>query len=416
MGRGTIRAFIVVCFLTASAHAAPPFIRVADTTTAAPGGTGTFTSFDPPSSNREALPFDPIEISFRGVTSTGVKGVYSGFSGFTSPPVVQLGRLVDSTMPMPGFAENYGDFTSVSGGSGNVFWTAVGAGGTNMGVYWSQQLGGAVIAKSGDMRDDLTLTSFGPVSFGNFDDPFRVVYQGNFRNVPAIFNADGSTIDFGASPSIARLPGSGTAIAYRNSTSTVVSECVVPAGGTAVRRTVANLNTSIPVGSGRFTGFGDATATLSYVLFRGMSSDQQGIYRSTTSGTLSRVADLTTLAPGAGGAHFTSFSDLSPGDEFSEYDAFVATLSDGREGIYLAQGSKLAKLIDTSDLLDGRTIDHLFLSRDAIEWYNIGFKAAFKDGSQGIYAAVTVFPEPGVAITMLPALMWLGLARRAKTK
>jgi len=201
MGSGTTRAFVVGCFVSASAHAAPPFIRVADTSTAAPGGTGTFTSFDPPSSNREALPFDPIEISFRGVTSTGVKGVYSGFSGFTSPPVVQIGRLVDSTMPMPGFAENYGDFTSVSGS----FWTAVGAGGTNMAVYWSQQPGGAVIAKSGDMRDDLTLTSFGPVSFGNYDGAFRVVYQGNFRNVPAIFNADGSTIAFGASPSIARL-------------------------------------------------------------------------------------------------------------------------------------------------------------------------------------------------------------------
>jgi hypothetical protein len=196
----------------------------------------------------------------------------------------------------------------------------------------------------------------------------------------------------------------------------VVSEYVVPAGGTAVTRTVANLNTSIPGGSGRFTGFGDATATLSYVLFRGTSSDQQGIYRSTTSGTLSRVADLTTVAPGASGAHITSFSDLSPGDEFSEYDAFVATLSDGREGIYLAKGSNLAKLIDTTEPLDGRTIDHLFLSRDAIEDHNIGFKATFKDGSQGIYAVVAAFPEPGFAMTTLPALIWLGLPRRTKPK
>jgi len=88
---------VVACFLTVSAHARLQFIRVADTSTAAPGGTGTFTSFDPPSSNREALPYDPIEISFRGVTSTGVKGVYAGGG---TPPIVGIGRVVDSTLPM----------------------------------------------------------------------------------------------------------------------------------------------------------------------------------------------------------------------------------------------------------------------------------------------------------------------------
>src|SRR3954466_13741366 len=114
MGRGAIGVFVVASCLAATAHAALSFVRVADTSTAAPGGTGTFTSFDPPSSNRGALPFDPIEISFRGVTSTGVKGIYYGNSGFSSPPVVGIGLVVDSTMPMPGFAENYGDFISVS--------------------------------------------------------------------------------------------------------------------------------------------------------------------------------------------------------------------------------------------------------------------------------------------------------------
>jgi hypothetical protein len=61
-----------------------------------------------------------------------------------------------------------------------------------------------------------------------------------------------------------------------------------------------------------FTGFGDATATSSYVIFRGIGTNQQGIYRSTTAGVLSRVADMTTIAPDGSGAHFTAFQDPSP--------------------------------------------------------------------------------------------------------
>jgi hypothetical protein len=315
---------------------------------------------------------------------------------------------------MPGFAENYGDFVSVSGGASRyqTYWTAVGAGGTNMGVFTfsgtiNDGPGGFAVATSGS-----TFSTFGPVSFGNYDGAFRFVYQGNPASGgnPRILNAFGTLIGNGISPSLARL-GSNVVVAYRDPTSTTVSEYVLPAGGTASTRTVADLNTLIPGGSGQFTGFGDATAKLSYVLFRGMGTNQQGIYRSTTAGLLSRVADLTTIAPDGSGAHFTSFSDPSPGDEFSEYDAFVATLDDGREGIYLAKGSSLAKLIDTGDPLDGRTIDHLFLGRDAIEDHNIGFKATFTDGSQGIYAVVAPFPEPSLGVTTLSALAWLACRR-----
>src|SRR4051812_42427408 len=176
MARGAIGAVVVGWFLAATAHAALQFTRIADTSTAAPGGNGTFTSFDPPSSNREALPFDPIEISFRGVTSTGVKGIYRSNNS----------RVVDSTMPMPGFSENYGDFISVSGGPG--LWSAVGAGGTNMGVYSS--FGVSSIAKTGDVVAGVTLNTFGTVSWGNYSDGFYVVYEANNR----IFNGAGTLI------------------------------------------------------------------------------------------------------------------------------------------------------------------------------------------------------------------------------
>lgn len=397
MRRATI--WVATVLLFASSWAPATFYRIADTSTAVPDGTGTFASFDPPSSNREALPYDPIETSFRAVSSTGVKGIYDGYKDYVLPKPnsdTLVRRIADTTMTMPGFTENYGDFISISGYS----WSAVGSGGTNVAAYNNL---GVPIAKTGDTVAGVMLNTFGQVSWGNYDSPFNIVYQANNR----IFNTGGALIASNAiAPSIARFGGSGASsvvVGYRNPASTTISEYILPQSGPSSTRAVANLSTAIPNGTGNFTGFGDATATLSYVLFRGMGTDQQGIYRSTTSGALSRVADLTTIAPDGSGAHFTAFQDPSPGDEFSEYDAFVASLSDGREGIYLAKGSTLAKLIDTGDPLDGRTINHLFLSRDAIEDHNVGFKATFTDGSQGVYAVVAPFnvPEPASAVVLL---------------
>jgi hypothetical protein len=185
-------------------------------------------------------------------------------------------------------------------------------------------------------------------------------------------------------------------------------------------RVVATPGTAIPNGTGNFTNFGDAVASPTSVLFRGEGDGQDGIYRSTNAGVLSAVADLNTIAPGTNGAHFASFSNVSPadnansGDSYAEYDAFVATASDGRQGIYLARGSTIDLLIDTTQLLEGKTITSFSMSRDAIEDDNVAFEATFSDGSEGVFGAVATFPtpEPASAAVIILLVSQFGIRRR----
>jgi hypothetical protein len=155
-------------------------------------------------------------------------------------------------------------------------------------------------------------------------------------------------------------------------------------------------STSIPGGTGNFSSIGDPSANGNHIIFRGTgSSSQQGIYRGITTGTLvSKVADHNSVVPGGAGATFVSFTDPCAGDDFSNFDIFGATLSDGREGLYLVAFNGLSKLLDTSDILDGKVPVHFFISREAIENDHIAFKAIFADGSQGVFAAILPIPEP----------------------
>src|SRR3954468_16779649 len=77
LGRGFFTAIVGVLVLAASvASGAGVLVKIADTSTPIPGGTGNFTSFLAPVSNRGAVPYDPFEIAFRGDGASGQKGVY----------------------------------------------------------------------------------------------------------------------------------------------------------------------------------------------------------------------------------------------------------------------------------------------------------------------------------------------------
>ena len=180
---------------------------------------------------------------------------------------------------------------------------------------------------------------------------------------------------------------------------------------------VADLNTAIPGGTGNFTAFFSIGPPIipaidgSNVAFFGAGSGgQQGIYES-VGGVASRIADTATAIPGGTGL-FTSFGDVS----LSSTDvAFLGFGASGQEGIYDMTGGTLFDMVDLNDILDGRAITALSLSRTGVSCDPIAFQATFADGSQGIYSK-NVAPEPsGWALLAAGTAPLLGLRRRRST-
>ena len=88
--------------------------------------------------------------------------------------------------------------------------------------------------------------------------------------------------------------------------------------------------------------------------------------------------------------------------------------SGGREqqGIYVDSGDILQKVIDLSDLLDGKTLSSFEFTFDGMSGLSLVFGAVFTDGSVGIFradAVVAGVPEPTISEPATLALFGLGL-------
>ncbi len=156
---------------------------------------------------------------------------------------------------------------------------------------------------------------------------------------------------------------------------------------------VADLNTAIPGGSGNFTSFipgnpADRSGHRRHerrVLRRGQWRPTGHLrlnsQRPVIPGNPVKIADTATAIPGGTG-NFTSFGDVS----ISATDvAFLGFGANGQEGIYDMTGGSLLNVVDLTDILDGRSITGLSLSRTGLVGDPIAFQATFADGSQGLY-------------------------------
>jgi len=147
------------------------------------------------------------------------------------------------------------------------------------------------------------------------------------------------------------------------------------------------LYSPIPGGTGNFMFFSAPSLDGGNVAFRGLGSDQLGIY--TNIGGLSVVADTSTMIPGGMG-NFVNFDvpSLDGGNvAFTGNDA-------SQQGIYTNIGGSLTKVIEEGDNLDGKTVIAFFLGRESLSGNSIAFEALFTDGSLGIFIAELVSPPP----------------------
>jgi hypothetical protein len=265
------------------AAAASPTITfrlAADTATAIPGGTGSFTTFFSPADL--AHPPSPC-ISFGTVAffaaGPGQQGIYMIPPGSAQTPPGPPARVADLETAIPGGSGNFTAFSAqpsigpVAGCPGGCTKTI------------------AVLGFGASGQQGIYMIPPGP--------PVRVADLNT-----AIPDGAGNFAAFSPPSAVIGLPGT---IAAVGSGSSGQQGIYLFLPGPPVR--VADLNTAIPGGTGNFIAFSPSAAigSSSAVVFLGYGeAGQQGIYM-LPPGPPNRVADASTAIPGTFGATFESF-------------------------------------------------------------------------------------------------------------
>lgn len=304
---------------------------LADTSTAIPDGTGSFTSFGTAS-------LDGQDVAFLG-DGTDQSGIYARIGG-------TLGTVADLATSIPGGTGQFTGFgtypPSIDGGS--VVFAGSGSSG-QFGIYADTGGSLSIVADTGTAI---------PGGSGNF-----VVFDG-----PSL---DGGDVAF-------RGFGSGQGGIY-----TRISD---------VFDVVIDMNTAVPGGTGTFSTLGMASIGGGDVALRaGPSLQDVGVY-SNIGGSLDVVADTTTPIPNGTGNFI--FQGADPPSIDGEYVAFEGTNATGFEaGIYGLIEDTLIRIVDRNDTLDGKTPSNWGFDAgpEALSGTDVVFRVSFTDGSEGIYVA-----------------------------
>jgi hypothetical protein len=421
-------------------------MQIAVTGMSVPGTGGTFTSFSAPTTNRDVD--DSINLNpffFIATSSNGNSGVYAydTVSGnFTD--------LADTTMTAA-TGGTFASFSSLSSGVGSFGFIATDSNGVQ-GVYAEGYNALALIATP-------TTSPAAGVTFGNI---LSISVTGNPYGLPGVdiesdagiyladVNPDGSISFYGGTNNFSfsefgpvsykgSLGNSNLQGIYLEADAFTAMKGGVRGvyyGGPPSNQTytaLANVGGSIPSGIGTFTSFGNPVVTANEVSFTAhyntASGDQQGIfvfgpYESDSDGPyLHQIVATGQLAPGSGGATFTGFSDIS---DSSFDESFIASLSNGGEGLYIeviegalySPGPQLLKVLASGDTLNGKMVSSIELAPDASNYDEVatgsygepnigtGFEVNFTDGSEGLYYFDINLPEPAsLGLLALPALL-----------
>jgi hypothetical protein len=371
------------------------FSKVVDDATPIPGEGRPFEFFGFPSIDAGVVAFPAVAPS-----EPLLRGVYRSAGGAIS-------TIVDSNTPVPGGAGSFtviGDNPSVS--DGVVAFTALGE--DQGGIYTGD--GGplttvadmsTLIPGSGSSFERFKLgpsIAAGRVAFENLDLSFpleRGVYLWSAGLLEAVADRNtsipGSTGNFSDFVGFSSLDDDG-ALAFIGRGNAPVEGIYVD-DGVSLRVVVAT-NSPVPGFGVPFQSFGNhVSLSQGQVAFRGVKTDGQvGIYVADGS-QLALVADETTPAPGTDGTLSSLGAPcLDAGSVAFRAIVFRPSAPNGF-GIYTTFGGSLAKVIDTTDTLDGKspqTFSHSFRGCDGDQ---VAFGVVFTDGSRGIYVA-TLSAEP----------------------
>ncbi len=389
------------------------FTKIADTSTAMPGG-GTFATFG-------SFPsIDGSSVAFSS-PSGNASAIYAGSGGAVST-LVPAGAAVPNGS---GTFANYNQSFRYDGGT--VAFIGNQPSGTAIGVYTAN---GSTLARSADTATAIpggtgNFTSFSPfpsvsggtVAFtGSGASSQQGVYTSTGGATPAVAvvadkntaapGTAGTFTGFGSNPSI-----SGSTVVFRASSNLGGNAGVYMRTGTGPITTVADTTTPVPGGGGNFAGpFSEPAVSGSNASF----IVNNGVY-ALLNGTLTTIANTNTPSPNGSG-NFTSITTYAPisGSDVAFIGSTLTT-----KGIYYYDGT-LHTIVDNTMVLDGRQLtssSNFFLGIDALGGNRVAFNVLFSTGSNGVYMATfTPVPEPStlalVGAGALALVRRLGKARR----
>jgi hypothetical protein len=374
-------------------------------------GVGTFTSFFPvlPSLTSTPSPGGTL-LAFGGNLTTGDLGIFTA----TGPGSVTA--FATTQTPVPGgtglFTGFYGAPVSVSGNS-VVFAGHGNPGPTNAGIYSNM---------TGSLQPVINNSTPYPGGglFTNFSSPAisgtTVIFSGTRGSGPPIgvFTRDGSGglvtvadrttvvpgtsstfIDFTDGPAFSQTPflpniSGANYVLGGNGGNRMGLFTNIGGSLTAVATTV----TSVPGTNGTFIAFGlRPIIEGNTITFYGQGFNQVsysgGVY-SWRNGTLSVVADTTTIAPG--GNEPFGYIDSRVAASQGKVAFLGSTSSD--HAIYTDLTGQLSRIVGINDMIDGKTVVDVQIGEFAFNGDRISAWVMFSDNSEGIYT-FTPAPEPG---------------------
>jgi len=278
------------------------FVKIVDTDTPVPGGTGTFRHLG-------QLSLSAGMFAFRGRDQDLREGIYVG--RVDDPTTLRV--AYDTTTPIPGGTGTFESFGTPSLSYGKLAFRA--GAGLQGGVYTD------ATGTLEPLADRNTPIPGGTGNFVGFSSE-AWLYRGE-----VVFQASGT---------------GGQGGIYTNS------------GGTL--RVVASSSTQIPGGAGQFTnfGFGGPTPAIrdGVIVFRGGGAGgHRGVYKE-ANGLLEIVADTNTTVPG-GTSVFISFESSfgQAGSVEGDTVMFVGSGNHGEEGLYASVGGILSAVVDRNTLV-----------------------------------------------------------------
>jgi hypothetical protein len=409
--RAAIKSVATVLWLLIADQvvAAYSFQKIVDTSSAIPGGVGTFTAFD-------ETAYDGNYLSFRARGAGGQEGVYL-WDG------AALSAVADVSTAAPEGAGQFDDFLALSLDAGHVAFVASGT--VKDGVYTT--LGGVLrrvadtsmtmpsstvpftqFTFSGDVAitgDNIVFSAFGANETAANAGVYRESGGALMRvadRTTAIPEFDGSFIFFSAVDA-----WTGEALFAGGQGTGGGNGFYTTAGASAGQlRAVLNADSAVPGLSNPISIFSPNTIRIDGAQIAFSAADSvggRGVYLD-QGGLIQTIADKNTLDPVTG----VAFTSLGTAYSLSAGAVAFQGSSTGPTGLYVHKIGTIHNIIHASTMLDSKIVASVGLYGESLANDNIAFRATFTDGTSGIYVATSTITDPNVHLAEFSPLFDAG--------